>query len=306
MRTLVATLLVLWPLLAPAKVLNVEFKFTPFTGDPKEDHVETVAGKVVVFLDNVPIAEQVVRKDTVPVIFEEREIAPSVWVPAQSLGPAVRKGKNTIRVEFEPADASTPYRAQLRWATVTDQVKEESAPGTYKGTNQADQGVDDKQATGKLVMEREFFADFATDRAWHHLPPVTSLTDEDKQQLTTLVRTRADWFKPEFASVYKALEGKGDVDAARVRKTKCLDAAYKAGVRITAVPDGELEFVTTGGPEVVVRGKNGFLYPPDPKTFERIKGDDVQMCAGMVLTLVYQSRLVAARAGASGAWEVVY
>jgi hypothetical protein len=306
-RALVA-LLVLWPTLLPAKVLNVELKFTPFRGDPKDDHVQAVAGTARVYVNNVPVAEQPVEAHEVPVLFEEREIAPSVWMPLASMGPAVRKGRNVIRIEFEPTDATKPYRARLAWATVTDQVKEEKGEGTYKGTNQADAGVEDKEATGKVVVEHEVVAEFVKDLAWHHYPAVTGVTDEDRQHLAALLKTRADWFKPDFAPLYKALAGREDFHVDEVRKHKCLDAAYKAGVRIAPPPADEVEVVTTGNPEVVLqrKGKDAMLFTPvDPQAFGRIKGDDVQMCAGMTLAMVYPPRLSAVRTPA-GTWEIVY
>jgi hypothetical protein len=42
----------------------------------------------------------------------------------------------------------------------------------------------------------------------------------------------------------------------------------------------------------------------DQKAFEKIKGDDKQMCAGMTLSVVYPSRLVVVRSP-GGTWEVV-
>jgi hypothetical protein len=43
-----------------------------------------------------------------------------------------------IRIEFEPSGPKAAYKAQLRWASVTDQVKEDdSGAGSYRGTNQA-------------------------------------------------------------------------------------------------------------------------------------------------------------------------
>src|SRR6185503_8289087 len=303
MRTLLLIALLFSPVLATAKALNVEFKFTPFTGDPKGDTVESVPGKARVILNNVPIAEQEVERREVPVMFEAREIAPAVWVPAQSLGPSVRKGKNTIRFEFDPADPSVEYRVQLRWASVTDQVREKREPGQYKGTNQADEGVEDKTVTGPITIEREFTADFATDQPWHHLPPVTALSDEDRQALVARVQERVEWFKPDFAAIYKQLVAKEGVDVSEIRKRKCLEAAHKAGVHISAASPANLEFVITGGPEVVVRSKRGELYPPDRNAFERIKGDEVQMCAGMALGVVYPQRLVAVRTP-NGNWEV--
>jgi hypothetical protein len=303
MRIIALLLLLVAP--AAAKTLNVEFKFTPYTGDTKEDHVQVVPGKARVFVNNVPIATQDVEAHEVPVMFDEREIAPAVWVTAESLGPIVRKGKNTIRFEFEP---STPggYRAQLRWASITDQVRKESGPGHEKSTNQAGEGADEKDATGRLVMEREFVADFAIDQPWHHLPPVTAVTDEDREALAARVQERVEWFKPDFSPVYKALAGDAHADVAGVRKRKCLEAAYKAGVRMSAVPASQLEIVTTGGPEVVVQAKGaGPLYPPDRAAFEKIKGDQMQTCASTALSMVYRPRLVAVRTPV-GNWEIVY
>jgi len=143
-------MILLWSSSAMAGVINVEFKFTPFVGDPiKSSQVETVPGKASVFVNNVPVAEKQVDKQEVPVLFEEREIAPSVWLPVQSLGPVLRKGKNKIRIEFEPTDSKMPYRAQLRWASVTDQVtKVENGPGHVQETNQSGEGVDDKKTKG--------------------------------------------------------------------------------------------------------------------------------------------------------------
>lgn len=305
MRRVLLASLPLWPSLVLGAVLNVEFKFTPFTGDLKADQVEAVPGQARVFLNGVPYAEQEVRKQSLPVLFEEREIAASVWMPAASMGPGVRKGKNTIRIEFEPADAKAAYRAQLRWAAVMDQAREEKEPGHYQGTNQADEGVDDKPATGKVVFEREFVADFARDLPWHHYPAVTALGDDDKQRLAALVSGRAEWFKPDFAPLYKALEGTPELDVAGARKAKCLDAAYAAGVRIAPPPADDLEFVTTGRPEVVVRRKGGHLFAPDPAALAKIKGEEAQMCAEVVLSAAYPPRLVVVHAP-SGAWEVVY
>ena len=305
MRILLALALLLVPARAPAKVLNVEFKFTPFTGDPKNDTVEVVAGTAHVFLDDVPVADQPVEKHEVPVLFDAREIAPAVWVTADSLGPILRKGKNTIRFVFEPTDPQASYRAQLRWASVVDRAKETREPGRSTSTNQSDEGVDDKAANGKLVMEHEFTADFAVDQPWHHLPPVTTLTDDDRVALGALVNERVEWFKPDFTQVYKALVGTPHVDLNEIRKKKCLEAAHKAGVHVTAVPSTELDYVTTGGPEVVVRAKRGELYPPDQAAFARIKGDELQMCAGMALARVYPKQLVAVRTP-GGTWVVVY
>lgn len=308
MRKIAGTLLLL--LLVPiarAAVINVEFKFTPFVGNPaKDEKVKTVPGKAAVFINNIPFAEQEVREDELPVLFEEHEVSPAVWVPMSSVGPVVRKGKNTIRIEFTPNDTAKPYRAQLRWASVMDTATEQEEPGTTRSTNQANEGVDDrKDLKGKVVFEHDFTADFALDLPWHHYPPVTSLTEEDKQKIAALLKKRAEWFQPDFSGLYKALEENESLKVDDVRKAQCLEAVYKAGVRVTPPPEAELNFATTGGPEVVVTKKTGSLFGLDEKTFAPIKDEDTQMCAGMALSMIYPGKLMAVRKP-DGAWEIVY
>ena len=309
MRKIAGTLLLLLLVmsLARAAVINVEFKFAPFVGDPaKDQEVTTVAGKAVVFINNVMIAEQELRAEKSPVLFDAHEVSAAVWVPMSSVGPVVRKGKNKVRIEFTPNDADKAYRAQLRWASVLDEETQEVAPGSVKATNQANEGVDDRKALqGKVVFEREFAADFALDLPWHHYPAVTSLTEEDKQKIAALLKTRAEWFQPDFAALYKAIEENESLKVDDVRKARCLEAVYKLGVRVTAPPAGEMEFTTTNGPEVVVTRKNGSLWGLDEKTFAPVKDEEVQMCAGMALSAIYPGRIVAVHKP-EGTWEIVY
>jgi hypothetical protein len=307
MKRLAFALVLLAAPLASAAVINVEFKFTPFTGDPdKDQEVTMMPGKAVVFINNVMTAEQEVHAEKAPVLFDEHEVSAAVWVPMSSVGPVVRKGKNKIRIEFTPSDLSKPYRAQLRWASVLDEETQEVAPGSVKATNQANEGVDDRKAVqGKVVFEREFAADFALDLPWHHYPAVTSLTEEDKQKIAALLKTRAEWFQPDFAALYKAIDENESLKVDDVRKARCLEAVYKLGVRVTAAPAGDLEFATTNGPEVVVMRKGGSLWGLDEKTFAPVKDEEVQMCAGMALSAIYPGRVVAVRKP-DGAWEIVY
>lgn len=303
----IAVVVLLSATAALANVINIEFKFTPFVGDPaKQDQVETVPGVARVFINNVPFAEQEVSRSEVPVLFEEREIAASVWLPAESCGPALRKGKNTLRIEFEPEDAKASYRAHLRWASVMDETVENSEPGHYSATNQAAEGVDDKEAKGKVVFEREFTADFASDLPWHHYSSVATLNDEERKFIAALVAQRVEAFSPDFSKLYALLDGNAKVDAAALRSAKCIEAAYDAGVRITSAAADKIEIVTTGQPEVVVRASDRPLfYPVDPSAFEKIEGDEAQMAVSMALFALYPPRLVVVRAP-SGAWEVAY
>ena len=75
MKKLAFALLIAAASLAPGTVINVEFKFTPFVGDPaKDEKVTTVPGKAAVFINNVLFAEQEVHKDELPVLFDEHEV----------------------------------------------------------------------------------------------------------------------------------------------------------------------------------------------------------------------------------------
>jgi hypothetical protein len=307
MQRLIFALALFFSPLASANVVNVEFKFTPYTGDLKQDHVDTVPGKARVFLNNVLYAEQDIEKQTEPVLFDDREIGPSVWVPMNSAGPVLRKGKNTVRIEFEPTDPGLTYQTQLSWAEVTDQTSEsESASGSSVSTNQSGEGMDSKRASGKVVFERAFNADFATDRPWHHYPAISALSDTDKQQLAAAVTARAAGFKPGFADAYKMLEGQPNMDLAAIKKSKCLDGAYAVGVRVTAPSADQLEYSLTGNPEVVVERKGGALFETgNPQLFMKIRGEENQMCAAMVLSVTYPPRLSFVRTP-GGAWEAVY
>lgn len=309
MKNTFLLLLVLWSSSAMAKVINFEIKFTPFIGDSATaDHVQTVSGKARVFLNNVAIAEQDVSAHEEPVLFDEREVGAAVWIPVTSVGPSVRKGKNTLRIEFEPADSKTAFRAQLSWAEVNDQSAEQSDQGAMTATNQSGEGKETKETQGKVVMEKDFVADFAADLPWHYYPPVNALSDADKQQMLTLVNDRAALFKPKFEGVYKflAIPHPGiEIDLAKMRKAGCLNKAYAAGVRVAVRNAADVDFALSGNQEVVIKGKTGNLYPFSEQDFAKIKGDEAQMCASIAMSIVYPPQLVVVK-NADNSWEVVY
>jgi hypothetical protein len=67
----------------------------------------------------------------------------------------------------------------------------------------AAKGMETKKSQGKIVLERDFTGDFATDLPWHKYPSVSALNDDDKQKLVALVKDRAEAFKPNFDAIYK-------------------------------------------------------------------------------------------------------
>ncbi len=307
MLRIAMVLALLWSSTAFADVINVEFKFTPFTGDTSADQVQAVAGVAKIYLNQMPVAEQEIAAEELPVMFEEREVAPAVWIPVASLGPAVRKGKNTIKVEFTPADPKQAYTARLHWALVTDTVTEEGDETGGSSTNMSGAGKEDKSGPGSVVVSHEFDASgFATDLPWHHYAPVKDIAAADKGALAKLVQSRIDAFQPDFSGIYAILSANENINLEELKKLKCLDKVYEAGVRIAAVPEDGMKFTVTGGPEVVIEAKDGMLFfPADPAAFEKVTDQDLQMCAGMALFGVFPPRLVVVKSP-SGAWEIAY
>ena len=287
-----------------AKIINVEFNFTPFVGDVKQSEVEMVPGKARVFLNNTPVAEVDVEQKKVPVLFEAREVAPAVWVNATTFGSLVIQGKNLLRIEFEPKDANAAYQARFQWADISDQVTKEETAGGFSSTNRAAQGMDTKQAKGKVVVESPFQGDFAVDQAWHHYPAISAVSDDDKQQVLAQLKARTTAFKPKFEGIYKILEKNPQLIVSDIRKLKCLDKAYATGARISLENEADIEFTTSGGPAVVVSGKKGQLYRGDAKKFSKLKGD-AGFCAAVALTVAYPPRMVLVKTPA-GKWEQIY
>lgn len=307
-RFIALLLVLLCSRFASAGIINMEFKFTPYLGDPaKADQVEVVAGKASVFINNVPLAVQELQRSQVPVLFEEREISAAVWVPASSMGAALRKGKNIIRFEFEPVDMKIPYQARLAWLSVSDQTTESSDGNRFSATNQTGPGQEDRPATGKVVLQREFTADFATELAWHHYPAVTALSDEDRRGLAQMLKSRGEAFKPPFSGVFQLLQNNRNMNLQELKKAACLDKAHAAGVRIAIPASDQLTFTITGNPEVVITRKDGapLFYPLEMESFERIKDEEARMCAAMALAMAYPQRLVVVRKP-SGGWEEAY
>ena len=303
MRITLVAALVLLSSHATAAILNVEFSFTPFIGDLKARTVQHFPGRAHVYVNNVLFAEDSVPSQSVPV--ENEEAYSAVWVPTMNLGPVLRKGTNKVRIEFVPDDPATEYQAQFRWWSATDS-RGRSASSVRAQGNTAEAGMDYTTASGRIVAEREFTADFAQDLPWHHYPPVAVITDADRKRIAALVAARADAFKPNFAAAYQMLQASPNVDVAEVRKMSCLEAAYAAGVRAAAVPASTLDYTTTGNQEVVVRSRAGPLYSFDRTAIGRIPGtDDMQLCAGIMLSILLPPRLAVVRSP-SGWWQVVY
>jgi len=288
---------------ARAKVINVEFNYTPFVGDfTVGKPVKTVPGKVVVFINNVPHSTQEVVARDVPVT-SDGVVGSAVRIPGDSMGPSLRRGKNRIRVEFVPAIPKAAYLVQFRTTTVHDGTAELIGADALKATTKTEERIENEDMVGKGVSQQAFVADFSVEKPWHSLPAITELTDADKAALAALVTARAQAFKPDFTAVLQMLKvaaaHDAKVDVAQVRKARHLPKAHAAGVRVEAPAAETLQFILTGNAEVVVTNAAHNLFPLDPKAIKRLKGAEAR-----TLGVLYPPHLVAVR-DTSGTWAWV-
>ncbi len=293
-------------MVAAAAVLNVEFNFSPYTGNPdKEDVVVFVRGEARLFINGLPFADVPVKEQPYKIIFSDREISSApVAVNGDSFGALLLKGRNTLRVEFLPAEPKRTYTADLTWALVTDGVTEtRDARGAVSTTNLAQKGRDRKTVQGRVVLEREFDADFARDRPWHHYPAVKELHDSDKQQIRALVAQRLQALEPGFDAFYAWLE-KHNFKVADIRRNKLLEKIHASRLRIKMADAARLEFVVGGGPGVMIRAAGGEpLYKPqNPQVLAKIGDKSAQEFAMSALPQLFPSRLLVAR-NPAGTWE---
>ncbi len=306
MRKALSVLLAIFPLLATAAVVNVEFNFAPYTGNPdKEDVIVFVRGEARLFINGLPFAQMDVKEQKYKIIFSDREISSApVAITGESFGALLLKGTNTLRVEFLPAAPKLTYTAELNWASVTDGVTEtRDARGTVSTTNLAQKGRDRKTVQGPVVLEREFQADFAKDRPWHRYPSVKELSDTDKQQIRALAAQRLQALEPDFKTFYAWLE-KNDFNVAQIRSDKVLEKIHASRLRVKMANAAKLEFVVGGGPGVLVKAVGGepVYKPENPQVLSKLADKGAQEFAMSVLPRLFPPRLVVARTPA-GAWE---
>lgn len=284
LRSLLPVLLAAVPTDALAGTVGFELSFAPFTGDLAADAVAAVPGTVSVWLDGIFVAEQPVAAEELMVLFDAREVSPALWLPTSSHTELLHPGENHYRLVFTPDDPATPYTAQLRWASVSDVTREERRDGALRGTNLATQGLENREATGSVTFEGTFLADWATAQPWHAWPAVDTVTPADRTWIAMLLAQRTSWFLPPFEILHGQLKRTRGIDAAHIRKARCLEAAWKAGLRITAAPAESLEIETTGTAVVVLRGEP---YRANREVLGDIHDPEKAFCAAVALGAIY-------------------
>jgi hypothetical protein len=271
-----------------AEIVNAEFGFDMYTGDrSKQSKLKAVPGRMRVFFNDISFRNQKSFDRELAVMSGNIMSGNGIFV--SRAGPIIRKGKNSIRVEFEATDSNVEYNATLAWTFSNyDQ----------SGVSKTD-GTDTKTGKGKITITKEFTAPFAEDLPWHHYPSVQTLTETDKQSIAAVLQTLADAFKPNFAPIYARIGS----EAAEIRGMGCIENAYAQGVRMRAASLDQLTFDLTGTPEVTVRGKGVRLFVPnDAKFWDKVNND---ICLMTMFDSAFASVLHVVKSPA-GVWQIVY
>lgn len=132
---------------------GMEFRFTPFGGDEESSaRVDVVPGVARIFLNDALHAVQALKKRPVTVSADGREVAPAVQLSLDAFGPGLRRGENTLRIEFVPANPKLRYRAQFGWR-VQDMA---AGAGRFGMVTSSQTGRQTRDATGTLRFESRF------------------------------------------------------------------------------------------------------------------------------------------------------
>ncbi|MCB9663232.1 MAG: hypothetical protein H6732_03900 [Alphaproteobacteria bacterium] len=299
MARLVALLLLLLSPLAHAGTVGFELSFAPFRGALGDDEVTAVPGTATVWFNGILVAEEEVEAEPLMVLFDAREVSPAVWVTAGSNARLLRPGANTWKVSFVPDEADAPYAAQIRWSAIGDEVRTTETEDGITSTNVVASGRADREAPGTTVFEGTFEADWVRRQDWHDWPAVTEVTPEDRTRIAALLAERAHWFAPPFENLHTLLKRTDGIDARRIRRAMCLDAAWLAGLRITAVDPDQLDPELTGTPIVVLRGRP---WEADPTKLDKLRSDEKAFCAAVALSVAYAVPTRVVRAP-DGSWS---
>ncbi len=104
---------------------------------------------------------------------------------------------------------------------------------------------------------------------------------------------------------YKFIDADARFYGAELRKLKCVEKAYAAGLLVQGPATGQLDILLSGNQEVVLRAKSGPLYNPvDESIFGRIKDQSIMRCMIPVMEVLFPERIIAVK-NPSGVWEEV-
>ncbi|MFN5221629.1 MAG: hypothetical protein ACK5FE_12105 [Cyanobacteriota bacterium] len=278
---------------ALAEVLNLEFGFTAFRGDPATaDRVPTVAGKAELEINGLPLLEKELEADQAMVLFAERRLSPGLWLPMESFRRLLRRQGNSLVLRFTPRQVGAPYSAQLSWNSVEDSVSQrrqvEGNRVRLEATNETDRGSERRDSRGPVEFRRSFDAPFADEQPWQSQPPIQTIQPADRSAILALVRARRDLYAADMTAAYRLLEGFPGLDAAVLRQQGCLEQAWRQGVRVKPLQGESLQLLPTGGPVVVVRPGRGELFPLQvpPGMVDRLSLEQTLCVSGALVGLL--------------------
>jgi len=299
------------PMTAQAEPINAELRFSPYAGTLSDDaETPSVAGRTVVSLNGIPVMNEVVTPRPLSRGPVSQEPSPLVWMLMHHNEWVLRQHGNLLRLTFIPSNSQLPYTAWLRWNGVSNQEERSEeilSDGKVRITSSTivDLQVTERQLSGELVYERRFDAPWVNEQPWQSLPPITSLSAADEQELRRLVRLRRELYTANLNAAYATIPVTAGVDVAVLRQNRCLELARDGGMTFSDADGSQVRLRSTGGPVVVAEGSSGDLFPRQfPEGFGQQHSAEQDLCLLGALAGAFPRWLLFIR-NTDGEWQTL-
>ena len=252
---------------ARAELINGELRFSPYEGTLSESaETPSMAGRIAVSLNGIPVMNEVVTPRPLSLGAVDREPTALVWILMHHNERFLRKRDNLLKLTFVPSDHQRPYNAWLSWNGVSDREQRSEeilSDGRIRVTssNIVDLQVTERQLSGELTYERRFDAPWVKEQAWQSLPPITSLSAADEQELRRQVQQRRALYATDLKAAYATIPTTAGLDVPVLQQNRCLELARDGGMTLGDADGSEVRLRSTGGPVVVAEGSSGELFP---------------------------------------------
>ena len=252
---------------ARAELINSELRFSPYAGTlSASTETPSVAGRTVVSLNGIPVMNELLTPRPLSIGAVDGEPTALVWILMHHNEPFLRKRDNLIELTFIPSDTQRPYKAWLSWNGVSDREQrseEVLSDGRVRVTssNIVDLEVSERELSGELTFTRRFDAPWVKEQAWQSLPPITSLSAADEQELRRQVQQRRALYPTDLKAAYATIPTNAGLDVPVLQQNRCLELARDGGMTFGDADGSQVRLRPTGGPVVVAEGSSGELFP---------------------------------------------
>ena len=296
---------------AKAELINGELRFSPYAGSLSEfGETPSIAGRTVVSLNGIPVMNELLSPRPLSLGPVDGEPTALIWLLMHHNAQFLRRRDNLLELSFIPNDRQRPYRVWLRWNGVSDREQrseEVLSDGRIRVTSSTivDLQVTDRQLSGELSYTHRFDAPWVTEQPWQSLPPITSLSAADEQELRRLVQQRRALYDTDLGAAYASIPATAGLDVAVLRQNRCLELARDGGMTFGDADGSQVRLRPTGGPVVVAEGSSGELFPRAfPEGFGQQHSTEQDFCLLGALAGAFPRWMLFIRNG-EGRWQTL-